>query len=101
MADAPVKIRWPQGRDSSTPILGHQQHPQQPWLHPIHMHEADKVVWWLLTGDGYKTEPISYLKPRCDASGPDWQTVFQEWQDRKRLCIWLCEPCAIETGILW
>jgi hypothetical protein len=65
------------------------------------VHEAEKVVSWLPMSNGYKTESISYQKPRCDAGRPDWQIAFQEWQDRKRLCIWVCESCAVEAGIVW
>jgi hypothetical protein len=46
-----------------------------------------------LSSAGAKREILEAVMP---AAG-----VLQEWQDRKRLCIWLCESCAVDAGAIW
>lgn len=68
---------------------------------PLTLHGQIKLFFWS-AGDGkYKVEYLSRLKPYCDASRGDWQEVWQEWNERKRLTIFLCEGHAKEYGFEW
>lgn len=63
--------------------------PDPPW--------SDKVIKWLPSGQDYAAEFIRPGDPRfmCDASRLDWRVIFEEWKERKRLYIWLCEAHAL------
>jgi CheY-like chemotaxis protein len=45
-------------------------------------------------------EFLSPERPRCfcDASRPEWKAIVDEWKDRKRLYLWLCEQHAVTCG---
>jgi hypothetical protein len=55
--------------------------PDAPW--------ADKIIYWLPSGDDYRIESLSNLRPHCDASRDDWKTIWKEWKDQKRSYIFL------------
>jgi hypothetical protein len=68
--------------------------PDPPW--------SDKVIYWSQSGsDKMEWTRLGFLKPWCDASRPNWNNILQEWKERKRLYIWLCERHAVACGFPW
>jgi len=68
--------------------------PDPPW--------SDMVIYRLPSGsDNIKCGriPLGFPKPQCDASRTDWQSIQQEWNERKRVYIWLCKEHAVAGTI--
>ena len=69
--------------------------PDPPW--------SDKVIYWLPSRDDpeWSRLPPGFPKPWCDTCRPDWHAIHQEWKERKRVYIWLCERHAVAYGFAW
>ncbi len=67
--------------------------PDAPW--------TDKIIYWLSSGGDYRIERLSSLRPHCDASRADWETIWKEWKEQKRSAIFLCGKHAFFSGFLW
>ena len=93
--------RFPVITEKGKPALGRLRISRCPF-HPTRDRSlGDKVVYWPLSGSGYKIERLSGLRPYCDATRSDWITIWNEWKDQKRRHIFLCENHAFFVGFLW
>lgn len=62
---------------------------------------TEKVIYWREDAKDTHIEPVGVLRPYCDASRTDWSVILEEWNQRKRLTIFLCEDHARNLGFRW
>jgi hypothetical protein len=62
---------------------------------------AEKVIYWREAAKEPIIEPAGVLRPYCDASRKEWPVILEEWNQTKRLTIYLCESHATRLGFKW
>jgi hypothetical protein len=45
-----------------------------------------------------RIESVGVLRPYCDASRPDWQRIWEAWNKKTCLAIFLCADHAADYG---